>query len=121
MRYLSQFGIVLWVTFVGEVLSHLLPFPVPAGIYGLLVLFLCLLSGIVKLHQVEGAGDFLLGILPLTFFPGSAGLLYLWDELRDILIPLLTISVVSTLVVMVVTGRAAQRLVRRKSGKGQPQ
>lgn len=120
MHYLSQFGIILGMTFAGEVLGFLLPLPVPASIYGLLILFLCLVSGVVRLPQVEGAGSVLLGLLPLTFLPGSAGLLYLWDELRDILVPLLTISVVSTVVVMAVTGRAAQGLVRRKGGKERP-
>ena len=120
MHYLSQFGIILGMTFAGEVLSRLLPFPVPAGIYGLLLLFLCLVAGIVKLPQVEGAGTFLLGLLPLTILPGSAGMLYLWDELRDILVPLLAISVISTVVVMAVTGRAVQGLARRKGGEGQP-
>ena len=90
------------------------------GIYGLLLLFLCLVAGIVKLQQVEGAGTFLLGLLPLTFLPGSAGLLYLWEELRDMLVPLLAISVISTVVVMAVTGRAVQGLARRKGGEGQP-
>lgn len=116
MHYLSQFGIILGMTFAGEVLNRLLPFPVPASIYGLLLLFVCLLTGIVRLHQVERAGDILLGILPLTFLPAGAGLIALWEELRAVLLPLLVISVTSTVVVMGVSGRAAQWLVRRKAG-----
>ena len=121
MHYLSQFGIILGITFAGEALNCILPFPVPASIYGLLLLFLCLVFKIVKLCQVERAGDLLLSILPLTFLPVSARLLDLWDELRDILVPLLAISVVSTVVVMAVTGYAVQGIVRRKSGRGRIQ
>lgn len=118
MHYLNQFGIILGMTFAGEALSRLLPFPVPASIYGLVLLFLCLVLGIVRLHQVERAGELLLGLLPLTFVPAGARLLALWDELRGILIPLLTISAVSTVVVMIVTGRAAQGIIRRRCGGG---
>ena len=121
MHYLSQFGIILGITFAGEALNYILPFPVPASIYGLLLLFLCLVFKIVKLCQVERAGDLLLSILPLTFLPVSARLLDLWDELRDILVPLLAISVVSTVVVMAVTGYTVQGIVRRKSGRGRIQ
>lgn len=113
MHHLGQFGIILGMTFAGEALSRLLPFSVPAGIYGLLLLFLCLAAGIVKLERVERAGDILLAVLPLTFLPAGAGLPTLWDELRSLLLPLLAIALISTVVVMVVTGRAAQGFVRR--------
>ena len=72
-------------------------------------------------NNILRAGDLLLSILPLTFLPVSARLLDLWDELRDILVPLLAISVVSTVVVMAVTGYTIQRIARRKSGRGRIQ
>ena len=38
MRYLKQFTIILFVSFLGETLHYLIPLPVPASIYGLLLM-----------------------------------------------------------------------------------
>ena len=42
MKYVKQFGIILLISFAGEALNYLLPLPVPASIYGLVLMFLCL-------------------------------------------------------------------------------
>ena len=34
MKYLRQFMIILLFSFLGELLKYVLPFPVPASIYG---------------------------------------------------------------------------------------
>ena len=60
MKYIKQFGIILAVTFAGEVLKYMIPLPVPASIYGLLLLFLLLTFRLVKLEQVKEAGLFLI-------------------------------------------------------------
>ena len=48
MKYVKEFGIILIVSLVGELLNHFLPLPVPASIYGLVLMFLCLMLGIIK-------------------------------------------------------------------------
>ena len=60
MKLLYQFGVILTITFLGEVLHMVLPFPVPASIYGLVLMLLALCTKIVKLENVKVAGDFLL-------------------------------------------------------------
>ena len=42
MKWMKQFGIILLVSFVGEVLEKWIPLPIPASIYGIILLFLCL-------------------------------------------------------------------------------
>ena len=42
MKFLKQFTIILIVSFIGEILNHLIPLPVPASIYGLVIMFACL-------------------------------------------------------------------------------
>ena len=49
MKYVKEFGIILIVSLVGELLNYFLPLPVPASIYGLVLMFLCLMLGIIKL------------------------------------------------------------------------
>lgn len=114
MKYIKQFGIILAVTFVGEVLHHVLPFPIPAGIYGLLLMLVLFMTGVLKLEQVKEAGDFLIEIMPLMFIPAATGILVSWGMLREIFVPALVITLVSTIAVMGVTGRVTQWLIRKR-------
>lgn len=113
MKLLYQFGIILFVTFLGEVLNAFIPLPIPASIYGLLLMLFCLCTKIIKLNQVKIAADFLLDIMPPMFIPAAVGLIVVWKELQSVLIPILIITVVTTVVVMGVTGRTAQGILRR--------
>lgn len=58
----------------------MLPLPLPASIYGLLLLLAALRFGIVKLEQVKEVGLFLTGIFPLLFVPAAAGVMELWQR-----------------------------------------
>jgi holin-like protein len=108
MKYIYQLGIILVITFIGEVIYKLVPLPIPASIYGLLVMLLCLKTKIVKLERVKQVGDFLLEIMPLMFIPAAVGLLTVWDELNHVLLPIIVITPVTTIIVMVATGRMTQ-------------
>ena len=90
MKLLYQFGVILAVTFVGELLYALLPLPIPASIYGLIVMLICLGTKVVKLSQVKIAADFLIDIMPPMFIPAAVGLA---DSLEmDSLSPLRKVS-----------------------------
>ena len=117
MKYFKQFGIILTVSFLGELLHALIPLPVPASIYGLLLMFAGLVTGVIPLGQVEETADFLVAIMPMMFIPAGVGLMVEWDSLREILVPFAVIIVVTTVLVMAVTGRATQWMIRRE-GKG---
>ena len=117
MKWIRQFMILLAVTLLGEILRALIPFAIPAGIYGLVIVFLCLCFGVIKLDQVEGAADFLIEIMPLCFIPAGVGLMTRWAQLQSLLLPVLISLFVVTVLVMVATGFATQYLVRRKEKK----
>lgn len=74
MKLLYQFGVILGITFAGEIIHALLPFPIPASIYGLVLMLLCLCTKIVKLQQVKIAADFLIDIMPPMFIPAAVGM-----------------------------------------------
>ena len=69
MKYLRQFMIILLFSFLGELLKYVLPFPVPASIYGLVLLFIALETRILPLAAVKDAGKFMIEIMPLMFIP----------------------------------------------------
>ena len=111
MKLLYEFGVIMAVTFLGEICHAVLPLPIPASIYGLLLMLFALCTKIIKLEQVKVAGDFLLYIMPSMFIPAGVGLLTAWPDLKPVLIPVLVITVVVTVVVMAVTGRVSQRVI----------
>ena len=114
MKLLYQFGVIMFVTFLGEVLYKLLPLPIPASIYGLLLMMLGLCTKVIKLSQVKIAADFLIEIMPPMFIPAAVGLLVTWADLKPILIPVVIITFVTTVIVMAVTGRTAQAVMHLK-------
>ena len=119
MKLLYQFGVILAVTFVGELLYALLPLPIPASIYGLIVMLICLGTKVVKLSQVKIAADFLIDIMPPMFIPAAVGLIVVWGDLKEILIAVVVITCLSTVIVMVCTGKVTQTLIRRKQKTGE--
>lgn len=121
MRYVRQFGIILGVSFLGEVLKYLLPLPIPGSIYGLVIMLILLMSKILPLEMVKGAGNFLIDIMAIMFIPAGVGLLTSWNQVKGIWIQLVVIIVVTTVLVMAVTGRITQWVIlhdeNRKSTK----
>lgn len=117
MKYLRQLLIILIFSFIGELLHSLIPIQVPASIYGLVLLFIALLTGIIQLPQVKEAAKYLIEIMPLMFIPAGVGLLESWGDLKSILIPVLLLLVVSTILVMGVSGKVTQGMIQRSKRK----
>ena len=76
-----------------------------------------LACGILKLEQVEEAADFLVDIMPVMFDPAGVGLLEEWGDLQPIWLPVVLITILTTVIVMVVTGRSTQFVIRKDRGK----
>lgn len=117
MKYLFQAAVIMLVTLVGELLNIIIPLPVPASIYGLIIMLICLKLRVIKLEQVEGTGGFLLEIMPVLFVPASVGLIVAWGKLQEMMLPFLVITVVTTFLVMGATGWVAQ-LTMKKGKRG---
>ena len=116
MKYVRQIGIILGITLAGEFLNQILPLPVPAGVYGLFLMLAALMSGVVKMESVEGTGNFLMDTMSMMFVPATVGILECANELKAVLIPLIIIAV-STVVVMIVTGKVAQFMMESAEKK----
>lgn len=116
-KYLFQFARILAFCFLGEVLHAVLPLPIPASIYGLILLLLALRLGIVKLEQVKEVGLFLTGIFPLLFVPAAAGVMELWAEMGEMLLPIIIAIVPVTVLVLASAGRTTQALTNRRKAK----
>lgn len=119
MKFLRQFMIILLLSFLGEVLKMFIPLPIPASVYGLVLMLLCLVTGILKTSQVKEAAFFLIEIMPVMFIPAAAGLIDSWKVLQPLLLTILVITVVITIFVMVVTGKIAQMIAQKRGIKNE--
>lgn len=93
----------------------MLPLPVPASVYGLVLLLAALNFGFVKLDDVKEVGIYLTGIFPLLFVPAAAGVMELWAEMGEMLLPILIAIIPVTVLVMVSAGKTTQALSGRKN------
>ena len=112
MKYMRQFGIILGVTCVGVMIKYFVPLPIPGSIYGLVLMLVLLTTKLIKIEQVKEVGEFLIEIMPLMFIPAAVGLLTSWKQLQSILVPVVIITVVTTFVVMIVTGKVTDSLLQ---------
>ena len=133
VKYIFQFARITAFCLAGEVLAVVLPLPIPASVYGLLLMSACLVgsemcirdrlmvaalkTGVLKLDQVRETGLFLTGIFPLLFVPAAAGVVELGSQLMDLLLPAVLAIVPITALVMAVTGMVAQKCAGRKEHK----
>ena len=96
MKFIKQFSIILLITFLGELLHILIPLPIPASVYGLVLMLIALRSGLVKVEHVKETAVFLIEIMPVMFIPAGAGLLESWGVLQPIWLPVCIITVATT-------------------------
>ena len=117
LKLFKQFTIIIFLSFLGEVLHTLIPFPIPASIYGIILLFFLLERKALRIDDVREVSDFLIFIMPLLFIPSAVGLIDVWDELRASLTAYVTIIIAVTLIVMVSTGRITQWFLQNQKEK----
>lgn len=117
VKYIFQFARITAFCLAGEILAVVLPLPIPASVYGLLLMVAALKTGVLKLDQVRETGLFLTGIFPLLFVPAAAGVMELGSQLINLLLPAVLAIVPITALVMAVTGMVAQKCAGGKEHK----
>ena len=118
MKYLKQLTIILAVSLVSEALGYFIPLPVPASVYGLVIMFLLLWTKVIKLSQVEDVADFFLQVMPFFFVAPTVGLITSFDAIRGNVLWLVLMCFISTVVTIAVTGLVAQIIIRLKKKGG---
>lgn len=115
MKYLKQFLIILAISCLGELLALWIPAPIPGSIYGIVLLFLGLVTKVIPLDAVKDTGHFLVEIMPVMFIPAAAGVIDSWELIASSWLEYGLLTVVTTVAVMGVAGRVTQLF----TGKGE--
>ena len=104
MKYIRQLGIILLFSLAGDVCHGLLPFPIPASIYGMVLLLLALTCKLVKVEDVKQTGDFLVSLLPLLFMVPAVGLMACWEQIQSEILKMILLIAVTTVLTFGVSG-----------------
>jgi holin-like protein len=114
MRYVIQLFIIICFSFAGELLHSVLPFPIPASIYGIILLFLALELKLLKVKQIREVSTTLIISMPVMFVPPAVGLVSSWENIRENWAEYIFITFASTFVVMAAAGWTTQMVIRRR-------
>lgn len=119
MKYVIQFLIIAAFAFVGELLHWFIPLPIPASIYGIVLLFIALELKWVKVSDIREVSSFLIAVMPIMFIPAAAGLMESWGAVKSSVWEYALITIVSTFVVMGVSGAVTQFVIWRGKKKNE--
>ena len=108
--------LLLLFQFLGELFSSLLSLPIPGSVLGMAILLVALLLGWVRVEWLEEAADLLLTNMALFFVPAGVGVMVYADLIRNEWLPISVGLVLSTFIVMAVTGWVEQALAKRRRG-----
>lgn len=81
MDIVTSFGIVLLFSLLGEILKYIIPLPIPANIYGMILLFFALNFKLVKLEKINTVAQYLITIMLIFFIMPAVSILDLFDLL----------------------------------------
>ena len=113
MKYIYQATVIFGFTLLGELLHLVIPLPVPAAIYGLVLLFAALETGIVKLRQVDAVSKFLIAVMGLLFVSPAVSIVESWERIAPSIVPIVVILAVSTVLVFAVSGLVTQWMLKK--------
>lgn len=113
MKFLIQFMIIIAFSFLGELLHYILPLPIPASIYGIVLLFVALELKWVKVKDIRETSSFLIAVMPVMFIPAAVGLIDSWKSIGNSWQEYIIVTVLTTFVVMGVSGWITQFVIQR--------
>ena len=121
MKLILQIGIIFGVCLLGEAIAYFLPFPFPASVISMILLFLLLCFKVLKIDHIRQKADFLLQNMAFFFIPAGVGILEQFEFVKDSVWQLLLICFVTTIVTFAVTAltvRYGVWLQNKITGKG---
>ena len=104
MKYMCQFGIILLLSLAGDLCHALIPLPIPASIYGMILLLIAFALKFLKVEDIKECGSFLVSLLPLLFVIPTVGLMGCWDLIRDDILKIAVLIIVTTVVTLGISG-----------------
>ncbi|CAM3766040.1 CidA/LrgA family protein [Avibacterium volantium] len=117
-QLLRSFAILFLMLFLGEQIARFIPIGIPGSIWGLLLLFTCLMLQVIKVHWIFAGASLLMRYMAVLFVPVSVGIIQYSDLLLNQAKVLLIPNVVATILTLVLSGILADYLFSQQSFAG---
>ena len=117
MKILGQIGIIFGICWASQCIEQVLPVSFPASVIGLVLLLILLLARVLRVDHIREKSDFLLGNLPFFFVPAVVSIMKYTDVLRNNLVALVVICVVSMVITFAATVLAVRLTIRVMNGR----
>ncbi|MBR5614905.1 MAG: CidA/LrgA family protein [Clostridia bacterium] len=111
MKLFKKTLILFVVCFISDIIAYFLPFPFPGSVLAMIITFLLLLSGLVKVRQIEPVSDFLVKNMAFVFLPSTVSIVSYLDVFQSILWQFLLICIVTTFITFVCTAYSVKLTV----------
>ncbi|VEU80837.1 Putative effector of murein hydrolase LrgA [Haploplasma axanthum] len=114
MKIVLELFIILIFTLLGELIASILPFSFPGSVIGLLLLFVALMTKIVKVDQIKDVSKWLQKNMAFLFVPLCVGIMQYFDIIKVSWFEILLILVVSTIITLITTAVIAEKGVKHE-------
>lgn len=103
MKIIKQTTIIFAICFIGDIISHFLPFPFPGSVLAMIMLFLCFILRIIKVETVQEVSDFLLKNMTILFIPPTVSIIEYTHILKSVFWRFIFICLITTLICFLCT------------------
>ena len=113
MKIVKELSVVMAILYLAHVIQVAFSLPIPSTVLGMIILLIALLSGVVKIDMIENVAPFSMNYLTFLFIPGGVGLISSLDLIADTWFQILLLIIVTTIIVIAVTGLTVQALDKK--------
>lgn len=115
--FLQQAFVFAFIMLLANLIVGILPFPMPASVMGLILLFIALCLKIVKLEQVESLGNSLTGLISFLFVPSGISVMNSLGIMGQYGVQIVLIIIIATIILLAITGWTAKALLNLKKNQ----
>lgn len=112
MKIIKQIGIIFSICWIAQIIESVLPINFPASVIGMVMLFLMLVIGWLKVDHIREKSDFLLANMAFFFIPAGVSIINYFDVLKNCVLQLIVVCVVSTIVTFAVTAYSMKLVLK---------
>lgn len=117
MKIFREAIIILGIYLIGELISKSFSLPLPGNIIGMIILLILLCTKVIKVEKVESISTFFLDHLSFFFIPAGVGLISSFDSVKNSLLYILILCLITTALVIISTGLIVQFIIKMKNNK----
>lgn len=110
-NFFHQVIVISVILLISKIIESFMPIPMPASVIGLVLLFVCLCTGIIKLGQVEKLGTTLTDNIGLLFVPAGISVVKSLGLISEHPFLIIGLIFISTLLLLLCTGFFSQMIV----------